>query len=53
MGQIVGHKRLDTTQEYFNRANTNGEWMGEGISDKERAKELLAADFTYQLTTPD
>jgi hypothetical protein len=53
VGQIVGHKRLDTTQQYFNHANTNGEWIGEGTSDKERAKELLAADFTYQLTTPD
>ena len=34
-------------------ANTNGEWIVEGTTDKERAKELLANDFTYQLTTPD
>lgn len=52
--QIVGHKRLDTTQKYFHLlANTNGEWIIEGTTDKERAKQLLAADFTYQLTTPD
>ena len=52
--QIVGHKRLDTTQKYFNLlANTNGEWIVEGTTDKERAKQLLTADFTYQLTTPD
>jgi integrase len=52
--QIVGHKRLDTTQKYFHLlANTNGEWIVEGTTDKERAKQLLASDFTYQLTTPD
>jgi site-specific recombinase XerD len=53
--QIVGHKRLDTTQKYFHLlAGTNsGEWIVEGTTDKERAKQLLAADFTYQLTTPD
>jgi hypothetical protein len=28
-------------------------WIVEGTTDKERAKQLLAADFTYQLTTPD
>ena len=33
--------------------NTNGKWIVEGTTDKERAKQLLAADFTYQLTTPD
>jgi integrase len=52
--QIVGHKRLDPTQKYFHLlANTNGEWIVEGTSDKERAKQLLASDFNYQLTTPD
>jgi integrase len=52
--QIVGHKRLNTTQRYMHLlANTNGEWIVEGTTDKERAKQLLAADFTYQLTTPD
>ncbi len=52
--QIVGHKRLDTTQKYFHLlAGVNGEWIVEGTIDKERAKQLLAADFTYQLTTPD
>jgi hypothetical protein len=34
-------------------AGTNGEWIVEGTPDKERAKHLLAADFAYQLTTPD
>ena len=39
--QIVGHKRLDTTQKYFHLlANTNGEWIVEGTTDKERAKQL-------------
>jgi integrase len=52
--QIVGHKRLNTTQRYMHLlANTNGEWIVEGTTDKERAKQLLTADFTYQLTTPD
>jgi len=52
--QIVGHKNLNTTQKYMHLlANTNGEWIVEGTTDKERAKQLLAADFIYQLTTPD
>jgi hypothetical protein len=34
-------------------AGINGEWIVEGTTDKERAKQILAADFTYQLTTPD
>jgi integrase len=52
--QIVGHKRLDTTQKYFHLlANMSGEWIVEGTTDKERAKQLLAIDFIYQLTTPD
>jgi site-specific recombinase XerD len=51
---IMGHKKLDTTQKYLHLlAGNNGEWIVEGTTDKERAKELLAADFTYQLTTPD
>jgi len=31
----------------------NGKKIVKGTTDKERAKQLLAADFTYQLTTPD
>ncbi|MGA3191143.1 MAG: site-specific integrase [Candidatus Bathyarchaeia archaeon] len=51
---IMGHKRLDTTQKYLHLLGLdNGEWIVEGTTDKKRAQELLTADFTYQLTTPD
>jgi hypothetical protein len=50
----MGHKKLDSTQKYLHLLGThNGEWLVEGTNDKKRAQELLAADFTYQLTTPD
>jgi len=50
----MGHKKLDTTQKYLHLlAGTNGEWIVEGTTDNQRAKQLLTADFTYQLTTPD
>jgi integrase len=52
--QIMGHKKLDTTQKYMHLlAGTSGEWIVEGTTDKKRAQELLANDFAYQLTTPD
>jgi len=50
----MGHKQLNTTQKYMRLLNiNNGEWIVEGTTDKKRAEELLKADFTYQLTTPD
>ena len=52
--QMVGHKNLNTTQKYLHMmTNTSGEWIVEGTTDKERVKQLLKEDFTYQLTTPD
>ena len=52
--QMVGHKRLNTTQKYIHLlAGTSEEWIVEGTTEKERAKQLLATDFIYQLTTPD
>ena len=52
--QMVGHKRLNTTQKSIHLlAGTSGEWIVEGTTEKERAKQLLATDFIYQLTTPD
>jgi len=52
--QLMGHKKLDTTQKYLHLlAGNNGEWLVEGTTDKERAKQLLTQDFQYQLTTPD
>lgn len=52
--QIVGHKKLNTTQKYMHLlANTNGEWLVESTTDQKRADELLKQDFTYILTTPD
>jgi site-specific recombinase XerD len=51
---LMGHKKLDTTQKYLHLlAGNNGEWLVEGTTDKERAKQLLEEDFQYQLTTPD
>ena len=51
---MVGHKNLNTTQKYCHLAiNETGEWIVEQTNDKQRSKELLIQDFTYQFTTPD
>lgn len=52
---LVGHTRLNTTQKYLHLLGnlTTSEWIIEGTTDTKRAKELLAQDFTYQLTAPD
>jgi site-specific recombinase XerD len=52
--QIVGHKRLDTTQKYMHlTANTNTDLIVEQTNDRKRAAELTLAEFKYEYTTPD
>jgi hypothetical protein len=53
--QLVGHKRLNTTQKYIHlTADLNsGEWIIESTKDQKRVDELLTQDFTYILTTSD
>jgi integrase len=52
--QQMGHKRIETTLIYTQLLNlAETEWIVEGTTDKKRAEELLTANFTYQLTTPD
>ena len=52
--QIMGHKRLDTTQKYMHLlVGTDGEWITEQTNDRKRADELTKADYIYCFTTPD
>ena len=51
--QIIGHKQLNTTQKYMHLAGTNGEWILEGTTDKNRAMQLIAQDFICVNTAPD
>ena len=42
------------TQKYMHLlAGTNGEWIVEGTTDKNRAMQLVAQDFIYVNTAPD
>ena len=44
----------NTTQKHIHLLNfETGEWIVKGTTNKERANQLLEADFTYQLTAPD
>jgi integrase len=54
----MGHKNWLTTQKYVHlvrvrELNKKTEWDVEETADKDRAKELLKANFTYIMTTPD
>jgi integrase len=53
--QIVGHKRLDTTQKYMHllAGADIGEWIIEQTQDRKRAAELEGSGFNYSFTTPD
>ncbi len=53
--QIVGHKRLDTTQKYMHllAGADSGEWLVEGTTDPKRAMQLIIQDFIYVNTAPD
>ena len=48
--QIVGYKRLNTTQRYMHLlASTSGEWIVEGTTDKNRAMQLIAQSFSKMM----
>ena len=51
---IMGHKRLNTTQRYLHLLDLdNDKWECEFATNKEEAKKLIEANFTYVTTTPD
>ena len=52
---IARYKLTDPkTKKYFHLlANTNGEWIVEGTTNKNRAMQLIVQDFIYVNTTSD
>ena len=52
--QLVGHRRLDTTQKYLHLiASDNQEFDVQGADTKEQAFKLLSAGYTYIQTLPE
>jgi integrase len=52
--QIVGHKRLNTTQKYIHiDPSESQEFIYEQTNDRKRADELSKAEYQYLYTTPD